>query len=276
MYATLEQLQQINKIQLQILEQVDKTCRKLGIHYLMVHGSLLGTVRNNRFVPYDDDIDIAMKRTDYEVFLKEAPKIIESRYFIQSVFSDVGYPLLFAKVRDSRTTYICEAVKKIDMNHGVYIDIFPIDYVEKNPFWGKRFLKKLLSLRIGASLYHEKVTTVQLMKYMISCILCPSLRGTIMLRDRLYKNAAGSAWVCITGGKATEEAIPAKWFEETEQMLFEGVSVCVPKMFDAYLTHIYGDYQTRTLVEDKMVNEKVELNACIVDTERPYTFYCNK
>ena len=80
----------------------------------------------------------------------------------------------------------------------------------------------------------------------------------------------------MTGGKSSEGQMPADWFKEYEKRVFEGITVYIPSGYDSYLKRIYGDYKTRTLVEDKMADdEHVIINAAVVDPNRPYTFYMN-
>ena len=275
MYVTLDELKKINAVQLDIFKKTVHVCEQLGIKWFMVHGSLLGTVRNAGFELFDDDIDIAMARGDYERFLKEAPALMDEHLFVQSYLSDPQYPLLFAKVRDSRTTYICDAMKKIKMNHGIFIDVFPLDNtLEDNKL--KKFLVRLFSLRISASLCMGERTLAQKIKRLLSFLLCPSVRFAVRQSDKLLKAAPVSGKVDMTGGKTVETAIPAAWFESAEEMLFEGIKVYVPKEYDRNLRLIYGDYETCVLAEEKMDGEKVHLNACIMNVEKPYTFYMEK
>jgi len=271
MKIALEEINKVNQVQINILREVSRVCDQLNISYFMVHGSLLGTIRSESFIPYDDDIDIAIPREQYEKFLIEAPAIIDSNFFVQTDVTDKNYPLEFAKVRDNRTTYVVNSVRNINMNHGIYIDVFPIDFACNN-MWNK-FQEKILNMRIGCVYYNDRTSVCLKLKQVISKILCPSFKYAIHKRKKLRRYASKSAMVSITGGKLCEKEMPAEWFSKCEKRYFEGICVPVPIEYDAYLTHIYGDYKTRTLVEDKMINDKVEINACFVDIEKPYTYY---
>lgn len=272
MYATLNELKEINDVQIEILKATANVCELLGIRWFMVHGSLLGTIRNGAFIPYDDDIDIAMKRDDYERFLKEAPKLLGEHYFLQSYKSDKKYPLLFAKIRDNRTTYVCDTVKHIPMNHGIYIDIFPIDNALKSNNV-EPFLKKIYQLRVSASLHLENASIMQKLKRLAVRFLCPSAQFALKKLNSFYVEPLTTGYVCFTGGKSSESALPIEWFEKLEKRTFEGIPVWVPSEYDQYLRVLYGDYENRTLVEGKMCGEKVELNACIVDVTKSYLSY---
>jgi len=268
----LEDLTKINKVQVGILQKIAVVCKELDIKFFVVHGTLLGTIRNQRFIPYDDDIDIAMGRSEYERFLKLAPALMGEDYFVQSHVSDPAYPLEFAKVRDSRTTYVVENVRHIPMNQGIYVDVFPIDYVCSNR-WNS-LLRRILNLRVSCLFKNPTTGICGKLKRTAVSILVPSVKWAVKKRDALAKSAPRSGSVCMTGGKSVERSMPSQWFSEYEQRVFEGVEVYVPARYDEYLTHIYGPYENRTLVEDKMADEEnVVINACVVDTERSYTHY---
>ncbi len=113
-----------------IFVEFDRICSKYDIKYSMEGGTLLGAVKYQDFVPWDDDIDVIMRRDDYEKFLRIAPKELDSKYFLQSFDNVEEFPLNYAKLCLNGTR-ICDYdyshLKK--MNHGIFMDIFPIDNV---------------------------------------------------------------------------------------------------------------------------------------------------
>lgn len=271
-----EKLREINDVQVEILKDVSNVCKKLGIKFYMVHGSLLGTIRNQKFVPDDDDIDIAFFREDYERFLEEAPALLNPRYFVQSNKSDKEYPLEFAKVRDSETTYIIEIARHLNINHGIYIDVFPIDYFVpgKTDSRINKLKYKLIKMRIATVWDIKNRSFIKKAIGVMSKILFPSLRGTIKRLEKMITAEKSGEFISVSGGKTKEQGLPKAWFETAVEHTFEGVPVYVPADYDGYLTRIYGDYKTRTLVENKEVDDQnIEINACVVDTEKPYTDY---
>ena len=273
MNLTLEEITRVNRVQTEIYKNVAEACKKLDIKCFMVHGSLLGTVRNRGFVPFDDDIDIAIPREQYEKFINEAPALLDSRYFVQSAETDEGYPLEFAKVRDSQTTYIVDSLSHVTMNHGIYIDVFPIENASDSKW--QRLKIALLSTRI-LSVYKDKKPTgfSARLKRFVAWLYCPSLKKAILKRSQALRKNKKSDKVTVYGGKGKERSIPWEWFSQGEMMQFEGIEAWAPKMYKEYLTHIYGDYESRTLVEGKMTEDgRVIMNASIIDTEKPYTYY---
>ena len=92
--------------QLSILKEVDRICRKHKLSYWLDGGTLLGAMRHGGFIPWDDDIDVALPRKDYEIFCRKSPQILPEWCFLQNYHSEPQYYLLGSKLRDSRTTYI--------------------------------------------------------------------------------------------------------------------------------------------------------------------------
>ncbi len=272
MTVTFEEMRKINLVQIEILREVSRVCDELGIVFYMVHGSLLGTVRNGEFVPGDDDIDIAMPREMYNVFLSRGREIINKNFFIQNEFSEPNYIASFAKVRDSRTTYIIDSTRDLKMNHGIYIDIFPIDNNYPIGLRSKlyNFKSKVLSLRLSNYTMDNEKIMRRVARY-LSRAFYPTKSIALKRRNALIKSVENTGFVGLTGGKSNEQSIPATWFVP-EVSVFEGVEVHIPKGYDKYLKQIYGDYFARTLLEGKTdKNGKIELNAVCVDIENPYT-----
>ena len=118
-------LDEVKQVELEILEYVDKICKENNIQYSLAYGTMLGAVRHKGFIPWDDDIDILLKREEYEKLLRILYSKTDEKYQVFSL-KDEGYWYSYAKVTDTRTII----VEKNDRNmkECVYIDIFPIDY----------------------------------------------------------------------------------------------------------------------------------------------------
>lgn len=118
---------------LEDLKEIDRVCKELGCTYFLAYGTLLGAIRHEGFIPWDDDVDIWMFRKDFEVFVKNAQNILKDNYFLQNALTDKYYtiPQQACKIRNNNTTLIEEWNKKY--HQGGFIDIFPIDYVGDNP-----------------------------------------------------------------------------------------------------------------------------------------------
>ena len=110
-----------------LLLEFDRVARALETPYFLFAGTLLGAVRHQGFIPWDDDLDILMLREDYERFLREAPPLVGEKFFLQGEFSE-HFPMFFSKLRINGTTCLEKHYPKDKETHqGVYIDIFPCD-----------------------------------------------------------------------------------------------------------------------------------------------------
>ena len=126
----LDQIKELQNIELNILLDVDKVCKKHNITYYLGEGSLLGAVRHKGFIPWDDDLDILMKRDDYEKFLKIAQFEMGENYEIQHPSTVYSYWSPFIKVRLlGNQKFRQKHIAHLTENNGPYIDIFPMESV---------------------------------------------------------------------------------------------------------------------------------------------------
>lgn len=134
LHAYDERTQAIQKVDLEILAEFDRVCREIGVGYFLCGGSMLGYVRDDGFIPWDDDVDCGMLRKDYQKFLAEADKYIDhQRFFLQTRESDPSIPFLFSKLRRNDTLYVTEYNERRPYHKGICLDIFPFDYVPNDP-----------------------------------------------------------------------------------------------------------------------------------------------
>lgn len=128
-HYTKEELTQLHGVLYEILEEIIRVCDIIGIPYFMIGGSAIGVYFWNGIIPFDDDIDIGMKRDDYERFLCEAPKLLRSSYFLQCYATEPHTTHYFAKVRKNHTRYVEDTVRNVPMHQGIFVDIIPFDRI---------------------------------------------------------------------------------------------------------------------------------------------------
>ncbi len=268
-------VKKLQSIELEALLSVDAVCSKLGIKYFLVGGTLLGAVRHKGFIPWDDDIDIGLLRDDYEIFIQNAQNILPSHLFVQNYKTDPEVPFNFTKIRDCRTTFVEKSMKNVKMNHGVYIDVFPIDYYPENRICEilKNKILCFIVHRFNKVYYKDKDECYSLLGQ-VSNSLCNLLfrktRQAVATREffiklgkksKLMKNYSG-AW-------GDREIVPAECFDDFIRLDFEGHQLMAPAAYDLYLRHIYGDYMTLPPIEKRVSHHYTE----VIDLEKPYTFY---
>ena len=274
MDLTAEQLQQLKERERDMLKIFVDICNKHNIKYFVQGGTLLGTVRHSGFIPWDDDIDVSLHREDYEKFLAVAEKELPEYYFLQTKDTDPEYPNNFAKIRDSRTTFVESSAINLKINHGAYIDIFPLD---NYPSGAKAKIfeikKKLLTWRINKAFYIPAMSLISKIITVITMILFPSLKGAVNKREKLYKSVPKSERVVNNSGAwLQKEIISREWVQDTIEMEFEGIKVNVSDKYDEWLTYVYGDYMSLPPETERVGHHYVDY----FDMNKPYTEYINE
>ena len=242
-----DQLARLKEIEIEMLIAVISTCEKLGLKYYMLGGTLLGAVRHKGFIPWDDDIDIGMLRKDYDVFVKKAQAFLPESLFVQTYITDPNFPMNFCKIRNSETTFIESSIKNLKINHGVFIDVFPLDFHPDNKLSLKRYdLKnKLLISRISEIYASAPRSIPRKIKHFFARIptFCLSVNRAVQARDNLMKSCKESSRIAnYCGAWGEKEIVPKEWYGEGTLLEFEGLWLNAPKEYDKWLTQVYGEY----------------------------------
>ena len=261
------QIERIKNVGLSILDAFIEVCKKLDLRYYVVGGTLLGAVRHKGFIPWDDDIDVGMPREDYMTFLKYGQRYLPDYYFLQSYKSDKNWLRHFCKIRDSRTTFIETPTKDWKINHGVYIDVFPMNHTERKK---AGFYYGLLGL-IESGIFKDKTPIVKL-KTLIAKILTLKFtaRSAFLKRERLLnRKKTGDFFAFSSALYEEKDFFPKDWFRNGETLDFEGIKVIAPCKYDQFLRQVYGDYMTLPPEEKRTTHHYTE----IIDLDKSYSEY---
>lgn len=260
--ALQTQVQSIQQADLLLIDQIDAICRKLNIGYFVCGGSMLGYVRHGGFIPWDDDIDVAMLRSDYNRFISEAGALLDERFFLQTRQTDPDIPYLFSKLRLNNTEYVTAYNEHRPFHKGICLDIFPFDFIPNEPEAQEQFRESVLRL----SAAHNRVVNNQLPepidpvkprnlqerydhfygKLKRIYFFHKSLKKTqdAYLAEATKYNAQAKTLALTT----VASFVPSYTYIKLEDLLpyqdvlFEGHHVKVPKRPDVFLTMQYGDY----------------------------------
>lgn len=258
---------------------------KHNIKWFIACGSAIGAVRHNGMIPWDDDIDIYMPRTDYNKLISIRDEMLCDGYrFIY--IQDEGYPLAFGKVMDNNTTVWQQ--RRFPFNFGCYVDVFPLDLTDIGMM---SFGKKWRQFRNLYMCYRAKISQVSLkgvledikagrfdsfrvilMKIVLLFKKRKDILKELLIMEASWNKTDGDRYVSFT--EAGMYMFPKKWFEDYTMMSFEDMEVRVSKYYDEYLTYIYGDYMTLPPENQRKgegVHEKLYVN-----TERSLPLSCIK
>ncbi len=243
------ELKQLQNIELEILIELDRICRKYHIQYSLDGGTLLGAVRHKGFIPWDDDIDVIMLRTEYFKFRKACKRELDkNRFFLQDYRSDPHYRWGYAKIRRNHTELMRPGQEKIKQHSGVYIDLFVADNVPDNYF--SRRLHHLFCFFIRKAQYSAigKDMAKNFFLRSIYHILNAIPRDTVFhMRNWLAAQTNRKPTELISHytfeyPKRCRYGLPRKCFDELMEMEFEGRSFYGFKDYHTYLSMHYGDY----------------------------------
>ena len=258
------------KALLSLLEEFDRVCKKLHIPYVLFAGTMLGAVRHQGFIPWDDDLDIMMLRSDYDRFLKEADKVLDrEKFFLQKEFSD-HWPMFFSKLRLNGTTCLEKYhPKDVKSHQGVYIDLFPCDDGAKSHL-GRKLQFYASKIVIAKSLDRRGYETDSRKKklFMAACRLLP----TKPFLKFVKKGESGGAWLhsFLGGASGFQKSVyPRCWFAERTELTFEGKRYPVSAHYDQMLTTLYGDYMTLPPEDQRAIKQ----HAILIDLENSYEQY---
>lgn len=247
----------IQRIELEILKDVAAFCEQHDISYFLACGTALGAIRHNGFIPWDDDIDVAMPRCDYDRFMREYHS---EHYDLLALEFDRRYPYPFAKVSDKRTRLTENIERPYPM--GLYIDIFPMDGLPKAERERKRHLRRLENdarvlawKRISRS---KKVGCIhKIIQVVAKAVLMPVPISVLVqkydrdVRKYPFETANYVGHLTTKAFWGSDEK-PKELFSSFIKHSFEDGEFRLPHLYDDYLRLEYGDYMTLPPLEKRV------------------------
>lgn len=236
-------LEKLHTIEVEILDEIVRICNTHNLRYYLIGGTLLGAIRHKGFIPWDDDLDIAMPREDYERFCKVAVLELSSNYYLHSKDTDDEYWLPFAKVKKKGTIF-CDATAPWVKLNGIWVDIFPLDLDRLDN--AKEIQNKFLKHARYRLMITDKLRNKRGWKWWIKYVLFgfPSIKT---MNRRIYEITSGCKIInsdaYVNYGSqygVKKQTMPIGWYDDSVNVEFEGKLYKAPKEYIKVLTKIYG------------------------------------
>lgn len=243
-----EELRQLQLTQLEILKVIDTFCRKHRIHYSLYAGSLLGAVRHQGFIPWDDDLDVFLTRHEYNRFIKLWLKDQPEGYLIQNKELDPKFSQSFTKIRKDHTAFLQDESERGKYHTGIFVDVFPIDRVPEGKLQRAVFYADCLFYQLYTREYAPPLAN-RFIRLGSEALLKTSTKNGRARRRKWhysrivrYNRDKTLPMVCIEVTATLRQIFPSNLMDSYVDLPFEDMNAMCLKEWDAYLTVAFGDY----------------------------------
>ena len=265
-YQEVTDVREIQQMELGIMEYIHEVCNKIGVKYFLAYGSLIGAVRHQGFIPWDDDMDICMLRDDYEKLQGYLIANPSERYQVMSFKNNRNYVYPFMKVMDNQT-YLIEEDVRIDSNMGIYVDIFPVDgYEDDQAFKDKMttiIKKRQLSCYTFKGITNKKSFINSLIRYAsVIAFYFTDTNKYVKQIDELAKSRKVEDYELVDYLIYKDMNKPVwkrEWLKDVTFGHFEGRDFLIPVNFHELLTSDYGNYMQLPPVEQQVSHHDFRL-----------------
>ena len=251
-------IDEIKEVELGVMDYIHNICREKGINYSLAYGSLLGAVRHRGFIPWDDDLDIALKRDQYDQLYQAILEDNNSIYKVVSWENDSRYPYPFYRVYDSRTIYENNYIQN-DIELGICVDVFPFDdYKDVNKEITKLDMYRRLSVYTLYGIRNKEAGIKNIVRYlMLVAFRLTRVKTWNKKLNDCSKAPVNSEYIdYLMESKKYSTKLDAKALDEVVECRFEDRVYNIPKDYDHILTTIYGsDYMEIPPLEKRIQHD---------------------
>lgn len=266
-FRVTEKQKRIWAIELDLMSQLLRVCKKHNIRISVFAGTLLGAIRHKGFIPWDDDLDVCIPRADFEKLIKVAPNEFKHPYFLQSALSDRRYFCGYARLRNSLSTAHILKYHSAEYNHGIYIDVYVVDgYIDDEKLRNKqdrlkRVIEKIANI-YSSQQYSGNVVLRGLKRaarYIFYSTLCKMIKYETIVKwysNNLsrYDKISNSVSTLTHDKRIADSSFFEKnAFDDIIYLPFENIEVPVPSCYDRILRNKYGDYMKYPPIEKRGV-----------------------
>lgn len=250
--------EQIKEVLVEILAEFDRICKDNHLKYSVAGGTLLGAVRHKGFIPWDDDIDIVMLRSDYDKLVSLHYE--SDHYIIKNHSYSKNYYYIFSKIMDKRTAL--EEFGRAEKDMGVYIDIMPLDFLpDDKSKWARifkkaRFNKNLID-KIGSDLTFNRSFSLRYAAKLIFKVLIFPFRNSVLNHIEKSMSKYKKGEFCsnlvynIYGSKAV---FRSDLYKNIIYLDFENIKAAAFKDYDSYLKTLFHNYMELPPVEERVTH----------------------
>lgn len=265
-------LRQLQMIELEILTEIDRICRKNRIHYSLTGGTLLGAVRSGGFIPWDDDADVSMMRNEYRRFQKACKTDLDAdRFYFQDIDNTEGYRWGYGKVRRKDTVFLRKNQEHMPYEQGVFVDIFPRDGVPDGYIAGKVHKFACFTMRkIMWSLIGREIATNRWEKVvykLLSKIPEDTIKKAYRQLVKFSNNNENTKLVrALTFPLPNrQKGYQRSWYKKYTQVEFENRKFMVQASYRDWLESEFGNYMQLPSVEYRKIHPVSQLK--LIDLE---------
>ena len=260
--------EQLKSIEISILDYIDKVCRENGIVYSLAYGTLLGAVRHQGFIPWDDDIDICMDRENFEKFERKCNDDGNKQYQLLWLDTCETYTLPLAKVVDT-TTILTQNTQNEKMPLGVYVDLFIYDKIPDDEKMRAAYINKLeLYQRFWGYSQNKYVwkdhSLKSYLRFLVYCLfhLVNPRRFSLKLNKiaQTYRTTDKPYFLgpMVFSTRRYKEWFPSSLFDDCSDTDFEDKKYPITSQYDIYLRKCFGNYMELPPIEKRVSNHDFE------------------
>lgn len=258
--------QELKTVAADILFDLDNVCQQLGLRYSIGFGTMIGAVRHQGFIPWDDDIDVIMPREDYNVLISEGHRFFKPNHVVLSINEDKRFGAPLPKIIDTNTVLKQKGHVSEKIEIGIYIDIFILDKIPTDSNLQKKLFKKCMFWQNAwrfsgnAPTINNNVFVKIVRKMLNRTNLSTYYARKLMNVDEITRKYNTELYsILIFKAYSYEKNIQKlDEFENCIEVDFEGGKVKMLGRYDEYLTSIYGDYMVLPPEEKRVTHHVFE------------------
>lgn len=261
-------LDERKKVGLLILDEIERVSKVLGIKYYLAYGTLLGAIRHNGYIPWDDDVDIWMLRADFDLFLSKFNEICSKDFKILSWYDNPDYPYYVPKVVYLKTEVRERWMKKRVRDLGIWVDVFCLNYISADT-WESELKEEMYTLELSRRTalfrymcFFSKLDILRMVfknrdKHVLKCILKKPFDYTMILYSKMKGDKSGDKLIPVDHLLHGSYIFDASWFCNTAYHEYEGKKYPIPIGWKDILENIYGDYMTPPPEKERRLKQHI-------------------